>query len=89
MASRKQFKKEINYILGDLIDAIAIWEITTNNAGNASSQALIGEVIAQYDAYITKINNPEGENKGVFFKNLRKEFFQQVENLVEKINSLN
>lgn len=87
MASIKNLKKEISYVLGELIDAVTIWEVATSK--EQSANAVIEEIITTYNLYTKKINDRPTQGQGAYFKILRKDFEKEVNDLVEKINSLN
>ncbi|QYJ67333.1 hypothetical protein [Flavobacterium litorale] len=88
MASVKNLKKDINYVLGDIIEAVYIWEMTTPGKPTKESDALIDEAITVFDDLIKKINKKDVENKKAHFKQINQEFEQSAKQLVEKINTL-
>lgn len=88
MASIKNFKKEISYVLGELIDAVTIWEITTG-AERSKSEEVVENIISVYNGYIQKINDRQATRNSAYFQSLRKDLEKDLEILVEKINSLN
>lgn len=87
MASIKDLKKEIRYLLGDLIDVIVIHQVTTNKNGEAS-QKLINDIEDFYDKLSEKIHTPKVENKKAHFGGIRKEFEEGLVAFVERINGL-
>lgn len=88
MANVKNLKKDINYVLGDIIEAIYLWEMTTTGKPTPESDALVDEVIASFDALITKVNAKNVENKKAHFKQINNELEQIANQLVVKINAL-
>jgi hypothetical protein len=54
MANIKNLKKDINYVLGDIIEAVYLFEISTGKPTTETND-LIDE-IAAFDALITKVN---------------------------------
>ena len=56
MASVKNLKKDINYVLGDIIEAVYIWEIANADKGIEKSGAIIDEAIDTFDELIEKLN---------------------------------
>ena len=63
MANVKNLKKDINYVLGDIIEAVNLFEISTTGKPTTETNDLIDEAIAAFDALITKVNAKNGENK--------------------------
>lgn len=88
MASIKHLKKDINYVLGDIIDAVLMWELSTGNQKSEQGTALIQEIIAKYDDFMSKISDRNAENRGVYLKSVRKDFEVEAGKLVEKLNGL-
>ncbi|AXG73122.1 hypothetical protein DVK85_02315 [Flavobacterium arcticum] len=88
MASVKDLKKDINFVLGDIIEAIYIWEMTTTGKPTKESEALIDEAIATFDSLIKKVNQKDVENKKAHFKQINQELEQSAIQLVEKVNTL-
>lgn len=87
MASVRNLKKDIHYVLGDIIQAIYIQEMTTGGP-TAETNALLEEAFVSFDELIGAVNAKNVENK----KHILKEFYQKLEDvagqLVEKINAM-
>ncbi|HJS00897.1 MAG TPA: hypothetical protein VJ780_08195 [Flavobacterium sp.] len=88
MANVKNLKKDINYVLGDIIEAIYLFEITTTGKPTEETNNLIDEAIAAFDNLITKVNAKNVENKKAHFKQISVELEQTANQLVAKINEL-
>ncbi|KAF2519737.1 hypothetical protein E0W68_00435 [Flavobacterium salilacus subsp. salilacus] len=88
MASVKNLKKDINYVLGDIIEAVYIWEMTTTGKPTQESEAVIDEAIATFDTLIKKVNQKDVENQKAHFKQINQELEQSAKQLVEKVNAL-
>ncbi|MGX7668138.1 hypothetical protein [Flavobacterium pedocola] len=88
MASVRNLKKDINYVLGDIIEAVYIYEMTTTGKPSAQSDALIDEAISSFDGLITKVNQKNVENKKAHFRQINKDLEAAANQLVEKINAL-
>jgi hypothetical protein len=88
MASIRNLKKEINYTLGDIIEAAYIWELTNPKKDTKKSEAIIDETIDVFDELITKLNLKDVENKKQHFKSINQELENQGRKLIEKINAL-
>ncbi len=50
MANVKNLKKDINYVLGYIIEAVYLFEISTTGKPTEETNALIDEAIAAFDA---------------------------------------
>jgi len=88
MASIKNLKKDINYILGDIIEECYTWEILNPKADKKSTEAIIDEAIASFDVLIDKINDKGVENKKGHFKAITLELEKTANSLIEKVNKL-
>lgn len=83
MSSIKNLKKDINYVLGDIIDLCI-----AKNADPKKKEALVDEVIDAYDDLIAKVNTKKVEDKKAHFKTINSTFETQAISLLEKVNQL-
>ena len=88
MANIKNLKKDINYVLGDIIEAVYLFEISTTGKPTAETNGLIDEAIAAFDTLIVKVNAKNVENKKAHFKQINVELEQTANQLIAKINGL-
>ena len=88
MANIKNLKKDINYVLGDIIEAVYLYEMTTTGKPSAETDALIDEAIAAFDGLIAKVNAKNVENKKAHFSQINKDLEETANQLVAKINAL-
>jgi hypothetical protein len=88
MASIKNLKKDINYVLGDIIEECYTWELLNPKADTKKSEAIIEEAIETFDTMIDMINKKDVENKKSHFKTVEKELQAKATALIEKVNKL-
>ncbi len=88
MASIRNLKKEINYVLEDIIEAVYIWELTNPEKDTKISEAIIDETIDVFDELITKVNLKDVENNKQHFKTINQELEDRGRKLIDKINAL-
>jgi len=88
MANVKNLKKDINYVLGDIIEAVYVWEYSNTDKDTKNSEAIIDEAIETFDDLIAKVNDKTVENKKSHFKNINQELESKGRALIEKINKL-
>ena len=81
MANVRDLKKDINYVLGDIIELV--YNINTDK-----SEAIIDEAIETFDELIAKVNNKNVENPKAHFKAIKQELEDKGKALIEKINNL-
>ncbi len=88
MGNVRDLKKDINYVLGDIIEAVYVWEYTNTSKDTKKSEAIIDEAIVTFDALIAKVNERKVENKKAHFKAIQNELETKGRALIEKINNL-
>lgn len=88
MANVRNLKKDINFVLGDIIEAVYIWEMSTSGKPTSESQAVIDEAIEKFDSLITRVNDKKAENKKAHYKAIYGDLEETANQLVEKINNL-
>ncbi len=88
MASIKNLKKDINYVLGDIIEECYTWELLNPKTDSKDTEAIIDEAILAFDSLVEKVNMKNVENKKAHFKNITLELEEEANNLLEKINKL-
>ncbi len=89
MASIRELKKYINNVLGDIIEAVYIWELTNPEKDTKKSEAIIDEAIDTFDDLIIKVNLKDVKNKKKHFKGVNQELEDRGRKLIDKINALN
>ena len=88
MANKRDLKKDINYVLGDIIEAVYIWELSNPEKDNKKSEKIIDEAIETFDYLIAKVNDRSVENKKQHFKTINEELETKGRGLIDKINAL-
>lgn len=88
MASIKELKKEINSVLGDIIEAVYVWEAATENNNSKEGNAIIDEAIEVFDDLVAKINDRSVENRKAHLKVVDRELEEKANQLIEKVNKL-
>ena len=88
MANVRDLKKDINYVLGDIIEAVYVWELTNPDKANKKAEGIIDEAISTFDELIAKVNEKKVEDKKKHFKSVNAELEERGRKLIEKINAL-
>ncbi len=88
MANVRNLKKDINYVLGDIIEAVYVWEYANTDKDTKKSEAIIDEAIETFDVLIAKVNDRTVENRKAHFKSIKNELEDKGRALIEKINKL-
>ena len=84
MASIRNLKKDINYVLGDIIDAVYF----TGKMQTEEGKALVTEILNDFDTLNDKVADKTVENRGAHLKQVRRDFEQKAAALIEKLNAL-
>ena len=88
MANKRDLKKDTNYVLGDIIEAVYVWELTNPEKETKTSEAIIDEAISVFDELIIKVNDRSVEDKKAHFKAINQELETRGRALIDKINKL-
>lgn len=84
MASRKQLKKSIKLVTGELFaDCVALSMCQQGN--EETLNALMQEVIDLHIDFVARISHTEPGNVHGFYRQLKTEFTQKANNLSERI----
>jgi hypothetical protein len=89
MASVKNLKKEINYVLGDIVNIVYVWEMTNGGKPTESSDKLVDEIYETFDGLMSKTNVKNVEDKKAHFKQIRSEYEAAANQFVARVNELN
>jgi acyl-CoA reductase-like NAD-dependent aldehyde dehydrogenase len=88
MASIKNLKKDLNYVIGDIIEAVYIWEAVNQKFDSKEAEAIIDEAIAVFDELTESINNKSVEDRAKHLKSVKADLETKAKELVDKINAL-
>ncbi|MCF1191358.1 hypothetical protein LRR18_07135 [Mangrovimonas sp. AS39] len=88
MASKRDLKKDINYVLGDIIEAVYVWEYSNPEKDTKKSEAIIDEAIETFDSLMAKVSDRSVEDKKAHFKSINQELESKGKELIEKVNKL-
>ena len=88
MASIRNLKKDINNVLGDVIEAVYIVEQSNNQEGSKEGTSIIDQAIEAFDRLISEVNKKEVENRKAHLKQVRQSLEKEATALVERINKM-
>lgn len=88
MANKRDLKKDINYVFGDIIEAAYLHQIANPEQNKTQTEEIVDEAIEGFDQLIEKVNQRSVENPRDHFRSIRKELEERAQNLVEKVNAL-
>lgn len=88
MASIRNLKKDINYVLGDILEAVDIWELANPKSDTKKSEAITEDVYSTFDDLMNKVNDKSVENRRAHLKAVSKELEDKGRALIERFNKL-
>ncbi len=88
MASIKDLKKDINNVLGDIIEGVYVVEAANGKHNTKEGAAIVDDAIETFDELIAKVNKNDVDNKKAHFKEVRNELETKATKLVDKLNEL-
>jgi hypothetical protein len=87
MASIRDLKQDINYVLGDIIEAALISQAAQPEK-DAEAEKIIDDSIATFDDLIARVNDKKAEKRAVHLKQVRADLETKGSALIERVNSL-
>lgn len=88
MASIRHLKRDINNVLGDVIEAVYIVESTKGTEPTEEGTAIIDKAIETFDDLIARINDKSVEDRSAHLKEVRNSLESEATQLVDRINKL-
>lgn len=89
MASVRNLKKDINYVLSDIIEECYVWQMLQDDPEQVDkAEKIIDEAIITFDELIVKINAKDVENKKAHFNSVKTELQTRGQSLLSKIEAL-
>lgn len=89
MASRRELKKNVNYIAGELFSECLINSLCVPGTDKAKADELMGEVLTMQDEFISRISHTEPGNVKGFYKKFLIDFNAKVDEIIDAIGKLN
>ena len=88
MASRKNLKKNINYIAGELFTECMVNSLYVPGTDKMKADALLSEILAMQDEFISRISHTEPGNVKGFYKKFRTDFNAKVDEIIDAMGKL-
>jgi|TARA_B100000767_G_C19777409_1_gene543504 hypothetical protein len=88
MASIKNLKKDLNNVIGEIIQNINLWELESLEKDLKKSEKLTDECFEVFDLLIKKIHQKDIKNKNTHYKSISLELTQKASELVKSFNEL-
>ncbi|MCD8092230.1 MAG: hypothetical protein LUF01_05165 [Bacteroides sp.] len=88
MASRKELKKNINYIAGELFTECLVHSLYVPGTDKQKADELMGEILKMQDEFISRISRTEPGNVKGFYKKFMTDFNAKVDEIVDAMGNL-
>ncbi|MBO4499879.1 MAG: hypothetical protein J5732_06455 [Bacteroidaceae bacterium] len=88
MASRKQLKKNIDCIIGELVSECFIRYQYSPGIDKEKVLELINELLETDAEFVKRINHTEPGNAAKYYKTLYSDFNKNIDDIVRKIEGL-
>jgi len=89
MAKRRELKKNVNYIAGELFSECLINSMFVPGTDKAKADELMAEILKMQDEFISRISHTEPGNVKGFYKKFRVDFNAKVNEIIDAIAKLN
>ena len=89
MASRRELKKSVNYISGELFAECLVNAMFIPGTDKAKAEDIMAEILKMQDEFVSRISHTEPGNVKGFYKKFRSDFNAKVNEIIDAISNLN
>jgi hypothetical protein len=87
MASIKDLKQDINYVLGDIIEAALVSQVV-NPEKTAEFEKIVDDSISTFDELISRVNNSKVDSRKAHLKAVKADLETKGKGLIDRVNAL-
>ena len=87
MANKRDIKKSINYVLGDLFQECILLKIF-KKADNAKVDEVLTDILNLQNEFLARANHPQPGNVKAYFRKLYSDFGDSVEAIIKKMQAM-
>ena len=89
MSNKRDLKRTINYICGDLFTEGIAASLYGENRDNDNTEAILTSILVMHSNYIRRVSHVQpGMPDKVYFKDLKDKFRKEVNEIVDQLNNL-
>ncbi|MCQ2084211.1 MAG: hypothetical protein MJY58_06950 [Bacteroidaceae bacterium] len=88
MASRRNLKKDVSYIIGDLFTECLVYKELVPGTDKAAADDLMMDLLEMDTEFITRISHTQPGEAKQYYRTYLKDFNEAVSNVAAKLNSL-
>lgn len=89
MASRKNLKKHVNYISGELFTECMINSLYVPGTDKAKADELMTEILEMQQEFISRISHTQPGNAKQFYRKFREDYGVRIKAVIDSIAALN
>ena len=89
MASRRNLKKNVNYIAGELFSECLVNSMFVPGTDKVKADELMNEILLMQTDFISRISHTEPGNVKGFYKKFHVDFNAKVNEIIDAIAKLN
>lgn len=89
MSNKRDLKRTINYICGDLFTEGIAASLYGENCDTENIEAILTSILVMHNNYIRRVSHVQpGMPAKVYFKDLKEKFSKEVNEIIDQINNL-
>ena len=88
MASRRDLKRDISYVIGDIFTECLIYKELVPGTDKDEAEKLIVDLLRIDNEFITRISHTEPGNAKVYYRTLIKDFQKEISAVIDKLTKL-
>ena len=89
MSNKRDLKRTINYICGDLFTEGIAASLYGEEYDNDNTEAILTSILVMHSNYIRRVSHVEpGMPAKVYFNDLKDKFSKEVNEIVDQLNNL-
>lgn len=88
MANRRELKKNVNYIAGELFAECLINSLS-GKADQKKADEIMARVLVMQDEFVSRLSHTEPGNVKGFYRKFRSDFNAKVNEIIDAIAALN
>ena len=89
MSNKRDLKRTINYICGDLFTEGIAASLYGETRDNDNTEAILTSILVMHSNYIRRVSHVQpGMSAKVYFKDLKDKFSKEVNEIIDQLNNL-
>jgi len=88
MASRRNLKKDVGYVIGDLFTECLIHKELVPGTDKAAADDLMVDLLKMDNEFITRISHTQPGEAKQYYRVFYKDFSDALQNIANKLNAL-